>query len=119
MCGKRHPRLCHSGTNGCFGCGQQGHFLRDFPSAKQNNRGNVAQSTNLAAHQNSLAQQGRGAGKFGYTGGGWNRLYALAGRRDTEARGDVVTGMLTVFTFDVYALMDPRSTLSYVTPMYC
>ncbi|XP_075099244.1 uncharacterized protein LOC142176079 [Nicotiana tabacum] len=36
--------------------------------------------------------------------------------RDTEARGDVVTGMLTIFTFDAYALIDPGTTLSHVTP---
>ncbi|XP_075108932.1 uncharacterized protein LOC142180763 [Nicotiana tabacum] len=47
--------------------------------------------------------------------GGRNRLYALADRQDTEARGDVVTGTLTIFTFDVYALIDLGSTLSYVT----
>ncbi|XP_070057007.1 uncharacterized protein [Nicotiana tomentosiformis] len=52
----------------------------------------------------------------GNTGSSRNRLYVLAGRQDIEARGNVVTGMLTVFTFDVYALMDPGSTLSYVTP---
>ncbi|XP_070036808.1 uncharacterized protein [Nicotiana tomentosiformis] len=56
MCGKRHPGLCRSGTNGCFGCDQQGHFLRDCPSAKQNNGGNVAQSTNSTAPQNSQAK---------------------------------------------------------------
>ncbi|XP_070004110.1 uncharacterized protein [Nicotiana sylvestris] len=44
-----------------------------------------------------------------------NRLYALADRQDTEARGDVFTAMLTIFTFDVYALIVPGSTLSYVT----
>ncbi|XP_075088375.1 uncharacterized protein LOC142170377 [Nicotiana tabacum] len=33
-----------------------------------------------------------------------------------ESRGDVITSMLTIFTFDVYALIDPGSTLSYVTP---
>ncbi|XP_070008717.1 uncharacterized protein [Nicotiana sylvestris] len=75
-CGKKHLSVCHLGTNGCFGCGQQGHFLRDCPSTKQNN----------------------------------------GGRQDTEARGDVVTCILTKFTFDVYALIDPGSTLSYVTP---
>ncbi|XP_075076665.1 uncharacterized protein LOC142163291 [Nicotiana tabacum] len=115
-CGKRHPGLCRLGTNGCFGCGQQGHFLRDCPSAKQNNGGNAAQSTNSAAHHNSQAQQGRSATKSNNAGGGRNRLYALADRQDTEARGDVVIGMLTIFTFDVYALIDPGSTLSYVTP---
>ncbi|XP_075088532.1 uncharacterized protein LOC142170504 [Nicotiana tabacum] len=61
-----------------------------------------AQSTNSAAHHNSEAQQGCGASKSSNAGGGQNRLYALAGRQDTEARGDVVT--------------DLRSTLSYVTP---
>ncbi|XP_059277631.1 uncharacterized protein LOC132031721 [Lycium ferocissimum] len=41
---------------------------------------------------------------------------ASVGRQGTETRGDVVTGMIIVFTYDVYALMDPGSTLSYVTP---
>ncbi|XP_070019480.1 uncharacterized protein [Nicotiana sylvestris] len=49
-------------------------------------------------------------------GGGRNRLYALAYCQDTEACEDVVIGMLTIFTFDVYALIDLGSTLSYVTP---
>ncbi|XP_075095260.1 uncharacterized protein LOC142173546 [Nicotiana tabacum] len=115
-CGKKHPWVCHLGTNGCFRCSQQGHFLRDCPSARQNNGGNVAQSNNSAAPQNSEAQQGCGAAKSGNVGGGQIRLYALAGRQDTEARGDVVTNMLTIFTFDVYTLMYPGSTLSYVTP---
>ncbi|XP_019240446.1 PREDICTED: uncharacterized protein LOC109220428 [Nicotiana attenuata] len=73
-CGKRHPGLCRLGTNGCFGCGQQGHFLRDYPSAKQNNGGNVAQSTNSAAHHNFQAQQGRGAAKSNNAGGCVNPL---------------------------------------------
>ncbi|XP_070054493.1 uncharacterized protein [Nicotiana tomentosiformis] len=80
------------------------------------NRGNVAQSTNSAAPQNSQHQQGHSAAKSSNVGGGRNCLYALAGHQDIEARGDVVTGTLTVFTFDVYALMDPGSSLSYVTP---
>ncbi|XP_070057068.1 uncharacterized protein [Nicotiana tomentosiformis] len=75
-----------------------------------------SQNFRAAASHNSQAQQRRGAAKSGNTGGGRNRLYALAGRQDTEAHGDVVTCMLTVFTFDVYALMDLGSTLSYVTP---
>ncbi|XP_070020538.1 uncharacterized protein [Nicotiana sylvestris] len=115
-CGKRNLGLCRLGTNGCFVCGQQGRFLRDCPLAKQNNGGNVAQSTNSAAYHNFQAQQGRGAAKSNNAGSGQNRLYALADRQDTEARRDVVTCMLMIFTFDVYALIDPGSTLSYVTP---
>ncbi|XP_070003070.1 uncharacterized protein [Nicotiana sylvestris] len=93
-CGKRHPGLCRLGTNGCFGYGQQGHFLRDCPSAKQNNGGNAAQSTNSVAHHNSQAQQVRGATKSNNVGDGRNQLYALADRQDTEARGDVVIVLL-------------------------
>ncbi|XP_075088377.1 uncharacterized protein LOC142170378 [Nicotiana tabacum] len=73
---------------------QQGHFLRDCPSTKQNNGGNVAQSTNSAAHHNSQVEQGRGAAKSNNVGSGRNSLYALADRQDTEARGDVVTEKL-------------------------
>nr|XP_009778496.1 PREDICTED: uncharacterized protein LOC104227845 [Nicotiana sylvestris] len=69
-----------------------GHFLRDCPSAKQNNGGNAAQSTNSAARHNSQAKQGRSAAKSNNAGGGRNRLYALEDRQDTEACGDVVTG---------------------------
>ncbi|XP_070004111.1 uncharacterized protein [Nicotiana sylvestris] len=69
-CGKRHPGLCRLGTNGYFGCGQPGHFLRDCTSAKQNNGGNVAQSTNSASHHNSQAQQGRDTAKYNNAGGG-------------------------------------------------
>ncbi|XP_019258618.1 PREDICTED: uncharacterized protein LOC109236841 [Nicotiana attenuata] len=57
-CGKKHPGVCHLGTNGCFGCVQQGHFLRDCPSTKQNNVGNVAQSTNSAAPHNLRPNKG-------------------------------------------------------------
>ncbi|XP_060212237.1 uncharacterized protein LOC132639863 [Lycium barbarum] len=102
-CGKKHSGVCRLGMNGCFGCGQPGHFLPDCPSARRNTEGNnnVAQSSNSATPRNFQAQQGRGAAKPGNTGGGQNRLYALTGRQDTEARADVVTGTLTVFTFDV------------------
>ncbi|XP_070018334.1 uncharacterized protein [Nicotiana sylvestris] len=40
----------------------------------------------------------------------------MSGRQTVEASPDVVTGILTVQSYDVYALIDPSSTLSYVTP---
>ncbi|XP_070046710.1 uncharacterized protein [Nicotiana tomentosiformis] len=48
--------------------------------------------------------------------GGPIRLYAMRRRRDSEASPDVVTGILSVQSHDVYALIDHGSTLSYVTP---
>ncbi|XP_070014047.1 uncharacterized protein [Nicotiana sylvestris] len=40
----------------------------------------------------------------------------MSGRQTAEASSDVVTGILTVQSHDVYALIDPGSTFSYVTP---
>ncbi|XP_070050248.1 uncharacterized protein [Nicotiana tomentosiformis] len=40
----------------------------------------------------------------------------MRGCQNLEASPDVVKGILTVQSYDVYALIDPGSTLSYVTP---
>ncbi|KAK4737401.1 hypothetical protein R3W88_001098 [Solanum pinnatisectum] len=50
-CGKNHPGECITGKEGCFGCGQSSHRLRDCPSARQGQGGNnnKAQSTIPAA----------------------------------------------------------------------
>ena len=45
-----------------------------------------------------------------------NRFYALKGREEKEKSTDVDNGNLLVFYFPVYALLDPGSTLSIVTP---
>ncbi|MUG03694.1 hypothetical protein ECC01_22245 [Bacillus tequilensis] len=46
-----------------------------------------------------------------------NHFYALLPRGEQETSPDVVTGMLKVFSIDVYALLDPGATLSFVTPL--
>ncbi|XP_070057058.1 uncharacterized protein [Nicotiana tomentosiformis] len=61
--------------------------------------------------------RGRGRGKASSSSGPQNRIYALAGRQDQESSLDVVTCILSVSSYDVYALIDPGSTLSYVTPL--
>lgn len=43
-------------------------------------------------------------------------MYALQALQDQEGFPDVVTSMLRVFDFDIYALVDPRATLIFVTP---
>ncbi|XP_070017470.1 uncharacterized protein [Nicotiana sylvestris] len=40
----------------------------------------------------------------------------MSGRQTIEASPDVVIGILTVQSHDIYALIDPGSTFSYVTP---
>ncbi|XP_060190476.1 uncharacterized protein LOC132619657 [Lycium barbarum] len=99
-CGKRHPGECRIGVDICYGCGQRGHFQRDCPLARQGTGGNVAQSTNSAAPRHNQSQQGHGTTRSGNTGGGQNRLYALTGRQNTQARADVVTGFS--FSFRPY-----------------
>ncbi|XP_070046620.1 uncharacterized protein [Nicotiana tomentosiformis] len=59
--------------------------------------------------------RGRGRGGAFSSSGPHNRIYALVGRQDQESSPYVVTGILSVFSYDVYALIDPGSTLSYVT----
>ncbi|XP_070029723.1 uncharacterized protein [Nicotiana sylvestris] len=58
----------------------------------------------------------RGGGDTSGSSGGQNRFYALTGRQDSEASPDVVTGILTIHSHAIYALIDPVSTLSYITP---
>ena len=62
------------------------------------------------------AGRGRGRGGASSSGGPSNRLYGLASRQDQEASPNVVTGILSIFSRDVYALIDPGSTLSYISP---
>lgn len=45
-----------------------------------------------------------------------NRLYTLTNRQEAEVSPDIVTGMLQIFSHNVFVLLDPGSTLSYVTP---
>ena len=48
-------------------------------------------------------------------GVGENQLYALKSCQEQEDSPDVVTGMIQVFEFIVFALLDPGASLSFVT----
>jgi len=37
-CNRLHQGQCRMGTNICFRCGQTGHFVRDYPKAKEGDR---------------------------------------------------------------------------------
>ncbi|XP_070017409.1 uncharacterized protein [Nicotiana sylvestris] len=79
-----------------------------------------AQSSGSSVSTSSVhppAPTGRDAVRGGARGrGGPSRFYALSGCQNAEASPDVATGILSVQAIDCYALIDPGSSLSYVTP---
>ena len=62
------------------------------------------------------AGRGRGRGGASSSSGPSNRIYALTNRQDQEASPNVITGILSLFSRSVYALIDPGSTLSFISP---
>ena len=59
----------------------------------------------------ALASRGRGRGGASCSSGPSNRIYALTNRQDQEALPNVITGILSLFSRSVYALIDTGSTL--------
>jgi len=121
-----HFGRCRQGSTSCYSCGQEWHGWRNCLTIGQ---GGTCQSTRSAVGSSSSAQsigrgahtsarRGRGRGREGESsfGSGKNRTYSLTSRQDSESSPDVVTGTLIVCSHCVYALIDPGSTLSYVTP---
>ena len=87
--------------------------MKECPNDKQGggNLGNRAQSSSVAP-QSRATPRGVTSG----TGRGVNHLCAITSFQEKENSPDVVLGMIKVFAFDVFYLLDPRASLSYVTP---
>ncbi|XP_070039101.1 uncharacterized protein [Nicotiana tomentosiformis] len=126
QCGKLHTGKCRQGLSACFHCGQTEHYISRCPGL---GRGTPAQPSGFTAASSPSVRaprpgpqsaQGRGRGRGGGdtsgSSGGQNCFYALIGRQDSEASPDVVTGILTIHSHAIYALMDLGSTFSYITP---
>ncbi|XP_070040147.1 uncharacterized protein [Nicotiana tomentosiformis] len=106
-------------------CGMRGHIQRvaACPArswAKVQHSQLVFAATISATHlpaRSTPTLAGRGTARGGGQSlGGPNGFYAMWRHRDSEASPDVITSILTVQSHDVYALIDPGSTLLYVTP---
>ena len=75
------------------------------------NLGNRSQSSSVAP-QNKVGPRGSSSS----TSGRENYLYAITSFHEQDSSPDVVTGMIKAITFDAYTLLDPGTSVSFVTP---
>ncbi|KAH0776452.1 hypothetical protein KY290_007863 [Solanum tuberosum] len=92
-------------------CAKCGRNHSECPKNRQSNGGNRAQSSSVVPPDRTAPR-----GATSSTGRGVNRLYAITSCHKQGNSPNVFTGMIRVFAFDVYALLDPRASLSFVTP---
>ncbi|RVW11915.1 Retrovirus-related Pol polyprotein from transposon 17.6 [Vitis vinifera] len=96
-CGKKHGgRPCYRETGACFGCGKQGHLIRDCPENRKFITGKPKEE-NKEDKQKPKAQ---------------GRVFAMT-HRDAQATSDVVTGTLESTPY----LLDMDFDLIVATPM--
>ncbi|KAG5631689.1 hypothetical protein H5410_003406 [Solanum commersonii] len=86
-CGRTHPGKCCDGHTCCFKCGQEGHFMKEFPKNRQGsgNLSNRAQISLIAPPDRMVPR-----GATSSTGGGANFLYAINSHQKQEDSPDVV-----------------------------
>ena len=98
-CGKKHGgKPCYRETRACFGCGKQGHMVRDCLENKKFAFGKLNEE-NKEDRQKPRAK---------------GRVFATT-HRDAQATFDVVAGTLRIHTLFARALIDPSSTHSFVS----
>ncbi|WMV54710.1 hypothetical protein MTR67_048095 [Solanum verrucosum] len=109
-CGKSHVGQCCVVIGGCFWCGQLGHRIREWPLPLRN----PTQTSAQIVAPTQTTHNGSGQGNAGRS---QSRVFALT-RQDVHASNAVVTGILSVCSFDAHALIDPGSTHSYVSSYF-
>ena len=137
-CQRRHLGECRMNMTGCFHCGQEGHFIRNCPqlvAAETSEIGTIASTLGISGP----SQAGRGgSGRGGSTTTGRGRGRGAGGRGSTpigqiqsgirtqarvfsvtqqeaDASPDVITGMISVYDHDAYALVNPGATHSFIS----
>lgn len=99
ICGSKHDFRCLADMDDFNGFDNTGHKIRHL----------LLLTTNVReGNQDTLIGSGLNAPNQ-------NRFYTLYTRGEQESSLDTVTGMLNVFWLDVYALLNPSNTFSFVT----
>ena len=137
-CQRRHLGECRMNMTGCFYCWQEGHFIRNCPQlvvAETSEIGTVVSTPSISVP----SQAGRGgSGRGGSTTTSRGRSRGAGGRGSTpigqiqsgtrtqarvftvtqqeeDASPDMITGMISVYDHDAYALVDPGATHSFIS----
>ncbi|GFS37274.1 hypothetical protein Acr_00g0051070 [Actinidia rufa] len=103
-CQKKHWGECRMGSRACYGCGQEGHQIRDCPMKSKIQGAGTSASASIrqppAERRNNQPRQGR--------------AFALV-PGNTPATTSVVSGILPICGQPAHILMDSGSTHSFVS----
>ena len=110
VCGRQHGDApCPIRTGACFGCGQQGHMVRNYSQSRQNaplQQRQTTAPTGVQPHANN-----------GDRPSAQGRIYALT-QEDVENSDAVITGMVFLNNRAAYALIDTGATHSFVSSQF-
>ncbi|XP_057506535.1 uncharacterized protein LOC130789736 [Actinidia eriantha] len=132
------PNTARSGITGgivCYRCGVEGHMVRDCPMPWVDKCYQCGQPGHIARHctQGPVAASSVGSAVGGGRGANRNaqqgqattpepraqaRVYTMT-QRDSQATPNAVTGTLLVNNEKAYVLIDPGTTHSFVSTIFC
>ena len=120
-CGRSHVGACRKDSGACFRCGAPDHHIRRCPQNWANgSQASVGNAPRVqASHRPSrggkvdsgIPRAPEDSGRVQSTTQA--RAYVVRAREQQDAP-DVIVGKLSLLSIDVYALIDPGSTHSYI-----